>query len=344
MSMTMKININTKYIAIGMALIAVFCVLAAVPANAQYYNGYGQTQYTGQYYGTPAYNYNTYRPVYQQPVYSPLQVSCYPMPLSAQAGQTVQWYASAYGGNNAYNYTWTGTDGLSGYGQTVNKAYYYGGQKSATVTVTSAGQSVSKNCDGTVSVYGDTYYQPVYQQPVYQQPIIQPVYQQPIVQPVYQQTVYQQQYANPNSLDIGCYVDPANSRVNQPVTWTAEVTGGAAPFTYSWTGSDGLNGSQASVTKYYQSAGSKSAVVSVTSADGKTGTHACTNTATVSSGTGTTRPVTPTKPVAPTNTNSNLSAASLFSLSNVPWGWVAILVILVLFATVMYLLFNKQKI
>ncbi len=343
--MTMKININAKYIAIGMALVAVFCVFAAVPANAQYYSGYGygQTQYTGQYYGTPAYNYNTYRPVYQQPVYSPLQVSCYPMPLSAQAGQTVQWYASAYGGNNAYNYTWTGTDGLSGYGQTVNKAYYYGGQKSATVTVTSAGQSVSKNCDGTVSVYGDNYYQPVYQQPiiqpVYQQPIVQPVYQQPIVQPV-----YQQQYVNQNGLDIGCYVDPANARVNQPVTWTAEVSGGAAPFTYSWTGSDGLNGSQASVTKYYQTAGSKSAVVSVTSADGKTGTRACTNTASVSSGTGTTRTVTPTKPAAPTNTNANLSAASLFSLSNVPWGWVAILVILVLFATVMYLLFNKQKI
>jgi Mg2+ and Co2+ transporter CorA len=34
----------------------------------------------------------------------------------------------------------------------------------------------------------------------------------------------------------------------------------------------------------------------------------------------------------------------LFSLQNIPWGWVAILIILVLFATVLYLLFNKEKI
>jgi Mg2+ and Co2+ transporter CorA len=31
-------------------------------------------------------------------------------------------------------------------------------------------------------------------------------------------------------------------------------------------------------------------------------------------------------------------------LKNVPWGWVAILIILVLFATVVYLIFNRPKI
>jgi hypothetical protein len=31
-------------------------------------------------------------------------------------------------------------------------------------------------------------------------------------------------------------------------------------------------------------------------------------------------------------------------LSNIPWGWVAVLIILVLFGTVLYLLFNKHKI
>jgi hypothetical protein len=54
----------------------------------------------------------------------------------------------------------------------------------------------------------------------------------------------------------------------------------------------------------------------------------------------------PVQQVQP-NTNQNpngLSAAALFSLKNVPWGWVAILIILVLFATVVYLIFNRPKI
>ena len=46
---------------------------------------------------------------------------------------------------------------------------------------------------------------------------------------------------------------------------------------------------------------------------------------------------------APQANGNALSAASLFSLANIPWGWVSILVILLLFATVLYLIFNKSK-
>ena len=49
-------------------------------------------------------------------------------------------------------------------------------------------------------------------------------------------------------------------------------------------------------------------------------------------------------PSAQVTTNNAQSASSVFSLSNVPWGWVAVIIILVLFATVMYLLFNRPKI
>ena len=75
------------------------------------------------------------------------------------------------------------------------------------------------------------------------------------------------------------------------------------------------------------------------------GTKACTNSVLVKS-----NAKAPTKEVKekPSDDhdqkNTSLSAASVFSLGNVPWGWVAVLVILVLFATVLYLLFNRTKI
>jgi hypothetical protein len=147
-----------------------------------------------------------------------------------------------------------------------------------------------------------------------------------------------------SGLDIGCYADPSSAERNQPVTWTAEVTGGAAPYTYSWTGSDGLSGTGASVIKYYPTSGTKTAIVTVTSADGRSGIRACTTPLTVR---GAAAPAAPAQPQQPAPTaqaaQTNLSAASAFSLSGIPWGWVAVLIILVLFATVMYLLFNKPK-
>jgi hypothetical protein len=41
---------------------------------------------------------------------------------------------------------------------------------------------------------------------------------------------------------------------------------------------------------------------------------------------------------------SNQTASTLLTLNNVPWGWVAIIIILILFFTVMYLLFNDKKV
>ncbi|MCX6719119.1 MAG: hypothetical protein NTZ38_01960, partial [Candidatus Taylorbacteria bacterium] len=142
----------------------------------------------------------------------------------------------------------------------------------------------------------------------------------------------------------------------------------------SWSGSDGLNGSGSSVTKYYSTNGEKSAIVTITSADGKTGTHACSNQLAVRNVSNTYAYVAPIKSSnsgsqtqSQTNQNGQTqtqtnnqdgsqtqataqngaqaqTASALFSLNNVPWGWVAMLVILVLFATVLYMLFNRQKI
>ncbi len=369
------------------------------------------------YNDTPvyAYDYPSY-PSYPQ-YNDPLSISCYPLSLNAREGETVKWVANVYGGNGSYNYSWSGTNGLSGQGSAVSKRYNTSGYKNATVRVVSGNQSKSHNCDATVYVEGDNDddYYPDY--PYYPQNY--PISVSCSVTPSFIQTggtatwtayatggngyftyswsgteglygsgqsVYNRYY-NPgtkygtvtvrsgnqtvtrscgntltvgtayvtgypiynqypvisNDLDIGCYADPANPRINQPITWTAEVTGGQAPYVYSWTGSEGLSGSQSSVIKYYGTTGEKSAIISITSADGKSTSRACSQTVTVRPAASTVQPA-PAPVVDTSDNNSGLTAASLFSLKNVPWGLVAILVILILFATVLYLLFNREKI
>lgn len=286
-----------------------------------YSNGQSQTAYCNG--SVNVYN-NT---VYTQPVYyssnyygnyAPLSAYCSPNTTSAPIGSPVLWSATMTGGNGSYNYSWSGTDGIAGYNQNQQYLYNSPGVKTASVTITSGGQTITEMCNGSVNIGG---YQVVPTQ------------------------VISSSNSNSNGgLDIGCYADPSTASVNQPITWGVEVTGGAAPYTYSWTGSDGLIGSQSSVIKYYSSSGSKSAIVTVTSADGKTGTRACTNTVTVGrSG---------SNYVAPAQTNSApatqptniLPAAALFSLNGIPWGWIAVLIILVLFGVVLYLVFNRSKI
>jgi hypothetical protein len=249
----------------------------------------------------------------------------------------VTWNAYPSGGNGTYTFSWSGSDNIYGTGQVIYTSYNNPGLKFANVTVYSNGQAVTQSCNNSVNIsytYVNVYPQNNYN---YVQPY--PVYNVPIRQ----------------SLDIGCIVDPTRMSVNSPVTWSAEVTGGFAPYTYSWTGSEGLNGNQNSIIKYYGTPGEKSAIVTVTSADGKTGVRACSNTATIINAP-VPKPIvrtvyvqpTPTPPVvqAPVSNDQQtaLQANTIFSVANIPWGWVAFLVILVLFGTVLYLLFNKAKI
>lgn len=384
-----KINQILSPILAVLAFMAVFSIAGQANANYYGYNNYGydygysnsSNSYSPVYYSsanpvyypTPTpiyYPMPTYipisYPVYQTPVYQnyqSLQVSCYPNTTSVRAGDTVTWYASVSGGNGYYSYGWSGTDNLYGSNSTVSRAYYGSGVKYAYVTVASDGQNVTQACNNQVSVndiyasyngynvypaYGTNYYQPGNVASPY--------------------VAYSNTTSNNSGLDIACYADPTTASVNQPVTWTAEVTGGVTPYTYSWTGSGGLTGSQASVIKYYSTSGDKSAIVTATSADNKTSTRACSNSVTVHSGSGYSassngltipakyqpyiQPVQQSvqpqpqvqQPQGSQPNNSALSAASLFSLANVPWGWVAVLIILVLFATVLYLLFNRTKI
>ncbi|MES2436694.1 MAG: SpaA isopeptide-forming pilin-related protein [Patescibacteria group bacterium] len=81
------------------------------------------------------------------PVQTPnLSGVCWVNPSTAQINQTVTWSASASGGNGSYTYSWSGWDGLSGYGSSVQKQYSYAGQKSGTVVITSGNDSITKTC------------------------------------------------------------------------------------------------------------------------------------------------------------------------------------------------------
>jgi hypothetical protein len=69
---------------------------------------------------------------------------------------------------------------------------------------------------------------------------------------------------NVSSVTATCTPSPASQGIGQNVTWTVVPSGGTGSYNYSWSGSDGLSGSGASVTMPYVTAGTKSASVTVT--------------------------------------------------------------------------------
>lgn len=206
-------------------------------------------------------------------------------------------------------------------------------------------------------------YTPVYtQEPVYYSSPT--YYSQPYSEPISYNypAPYEPSYAYSEPLTVSCSANVSFAPVGSMVLWTASVSGGTGYYTYAWTGSDQIYGSLSSADVAYNTPGQKYAAVSVYS-DGQTVTVNCSNIVTVGAKdyTNGNAPVTlaAPKPVvkyithtvivraaapAVTSAPTTVSASSPFSLANIPWGWVAVLVILVLFGTVLYLLFNKHKI
>ncbi len=285
------------------------------PTYYQDYNGYSYNN------NNSGYNYNNYN-------YSaPLTVTCSTSNTSVPLGATVSWNANVSGGSGYYTYQWSGSDQIYGSNSSITVSYNTPGIKYATVTVNSNGQTITQSCYNTVTVSQPNYAPNQYQ---------------------YGNNNYSGQGNLQNgSLVVACAAGARTVNVGTPVTWSAEATGGNGQYVYSWTGSDGLSGSRSSVATSYETTGTKTASVTVTSG-GNSVTSACDNTVNVvpagqniaSGQLGTT---------AHTNgangsSNSTLSANSLFSLGNLPWGWVALLVIIVLLVTVTYLIFNKSKI
>jgi len=84
-----------------------------------------------------------------------LSAYCTATPTVANTNQYVTWTAYPTGGNGNYSYSWTGSDGLSGNNSSLSQSYGSTGQKTATVTIYSNGQSISASCNANINaIYG----------------------------------------------------------------------------------------------------------------------------------------------------------------------------------------------
>jgi hypothetical protein len=128
-----------------------------VNSNGYYYNGtyYPNSNYsTGYYYSNSNNNYGG-GAVYP---WTTLSGTCSVIPATAYVGTPVTWQASATGGSGYYSYVWNGTDNLNSTGMSFTKIYYTAGVKNATVTITSSGVNVTRQCYVNVVDQGSSVY------------------------------------------------------------------------------------------------------------------------------------------------------------------------------------------
>jgi len=170
--------------------------------------------------------------------YYPLQVTCRANTYSAVVNTQVGWSAVGTGGNGIYTYSWSGTDGLSGNANSVLQTYGTEGTKTASITVTSNGQTVTSNC-GSMYVYANQNYNNNY-----------------------------------GTLSGSCSANISNPRVGDNINWTAYAVGGNGVYTYSWNDSDGYNAIGQYLSRFYTTIGQKNMTLTITS-NGQSITRNC---------------------------------------------------------------------
>jgi hypothetical protein len=226
--------------------------------------------------------------------YSNLVVSCSANNTYAKYGDSIYWSSNVSGGNGNYTYSWTGTEGLWGTQSSISKAYWSTGFKSASLTVYSNGQTISRECSNGVSVYDNNYYNSNYGN---YNNYNNNNYTYPYTYS-YDPYAYGTNYNNNNyygngytytaPLSVACTANIGSGLSGNTVTWTAIPTGGNGSYTYYWTGDDSLSGNTSVVSKTYWNAGIKTATVTIAS-NGQSITRTCGNTVSIA-----TRPITVT--------------------------------------------------
>ena len=224
---------------LGVLAFAVFAIFNTIPTAHAYYS---QPSYNNNYRNGNwnNFNYNNYRQRPPQNIYN-TQTPIY----NYSNNYSGYHHDYDYGRSNNYSYPVTYPVYVPQYipTQTYTPSYSY--------------NYVPQYIPSYTPSYSNYYQYPTtYPTTYYQQPTQTTSYYQPIT--------YQ---SNGNGLNVGCFADPSVASINEPVTWASEVTGGVAPYTYSWSGSDGISGTQNSVIKYYDTVGQKTAILTVTSAD-----------------------------------------------------------------------------
>lgn len=104
----------------------------------------------------PPYYPPTYPPIYP-PYYPPvvnnnIDAYCVINPSNAYINQDLTFSAYASGGNGSYTYSWSGTDGIYSNSQIFTGRFSSVGTKTATVTIYSGNQSITRSC--TVYIQG----------------------------------------------------------------------------------------------------------------------------------------------------------------------------------------------
>lgn len=132
--------------------------------------------------------------------------------------------ATAYASGGVGDYTYTwGGDINYTTGSATSFTSYTTGTKNITVTIRSGQETVTKTCNVT----------------------------------------FENENYNNNNLSASCYANPTNPGINQLVTWRVVANGGNGNYSYNWSGTDNLSGSDSYINKYYSYAGSKNAYVTV---------------------------------------------------------------------------------
>jgi hypothetical protein len=75
-------------------------------------------------------------------------------------------------------------------------------------------------------------------------------------------------------LQARCIVSTSRANIGETVTWTTEGSGGTGIYSFSWTGTDGLSSSHQTISKEYQTSGTKTGTVRITSGN-QTITRTC---------------------------------------------------------------------
>lgn len=153
-----------------------------------------------------------------------LNGNCVISPTVGYINQDVSFSASASGGNGSYSYSWTGDNGINSSAQSFTGRYSYSGYKTATVTIRSGSETITRTCG--VNIQDSNVVSGAYC------------------------------VANPTNAGI-------NQNVTW-TAYANNTNGNFNNYSYSWSGSDNLFGNGQSISRSYNTPGFKTATVTIT--------------------------------------------------------------------------------
>ena len=183
-----------------------------------------------------------------------LLVSCIAAPNTVSTNQQTNFIASASGGNGVYSYQWS--QNCSGSSYLCSNTFSTTGIKTAQITLTSAGQSVSNTC--SVSVNNQNLFQCSDSQDNDGDGLIDYPNDSGC-----SSSQDNDEFNTTSNLVVSCVSSPNPGQTNQLVTFIASVSGGTGSYIYNWSGS--CSGSAQSCFNTFSNPGNYNAVVNITS-------------------------------------------------------------------------------